>query len=297
MTAGLVCETEASPVIHSPPEGREQAQQSPTRRQANEGMVRVITHTAMVTETGPGGQRQVNCDHGWGAVLADGTSVRVFLTARVHTTGIPVLDVGQMVRISEPCPNSGRCSVDPGDLKFVSPSKLARRTAEQAESGVALARAFALAAHGDQRYGSLPYSHHLDAVAALLAPYGEQAQVVGYLHDTVEDTETMVTEIRDRFGPEIAECVSLVTDEHGANRRERKAKTNAKLAATSNQTALIVKAADRLANLQASVQTQANDKLQMYRREHDAFRQAVYRSGLCDELWDQIDDIIGRRTV
>ena len=157
------------------------------------------------------------------------------------------------------------------------------------------ARAFAVAAHGDQKYGSHSYSHHLDAVVALLAPFGEQAQIVGYLHDTIEDTATTVAQIRDRFGAEIAECVALVTDESGANRRERKAKTNAKLAATSNQTALIVKAADRLANLQASLQNQANDKLQMYRREHEAFRQAVYRSGLCDELWAKIEGIISSR--
>ena len=51
------------------------------------------------------------------------------------------------------------------------------------------ARAFALAAHGDQMYGARPYSFHLDAVVRLLSPYGIEAQVIGYLHDVVEDTE------------------------------------------------------------------------------------------------------------
>lgn len=30
----------------------------------------------------------------------------------------------------------------------------------------------------------------------------------------------------------------------------------------------------------------------MYRREHEAFKHAAFRSGLCDELWSQIDSII-----
>ena len=68
------------------------------------------------------------------------------------------------------------------------------------------------------------------------------------------------------------------------NRRERKARTNAKLAAVSadDAAALLVKAADRLANLRASAGGGAGSKLDMYRREHPTFRAAVYRPGLCD---------------
>ena len=49
------------------------------------------------------------------------------------------------------------------------------------------ARSFAIAAHGDQMYGDHPYSVHLDTVAELLAPFGEEAQIVGYLHDKAAD--------------------------------------------------------------------------------------------------------------
>ena len=38
------------------------------------------------------------------------------------------------------------------------------------------ARGFAIDAHADQLYGSKPYSVHLDAVAAIAAPYGELAR-------------------------------------------------------------------------------------------------------------------------
>ena len=88
------------------------------------------------------------------------------------------------------------------------------------------ARTFAVAAHGDQKYGDQPYSFHLDAVAEILAPFGEQAQIAGYLHDVVEDTPVQLEAVRREFGDKISECVALVTDEKGANRKERKRRTN-----------------------------------------------------------------------
>lgn len=156
------------------------------------------------------------------------------------------------------------------------------------------ARAFAVAAHGEQKYGEQPYVVHLDAVAALLTPFGEEAQTLGYLHDVLEDTVTTSEELRREFGDCITHLVGLLTDEPGVNRKERKARTNAKLAdvAGDSELALVVKAADRLANLRESAQTTAGSKLKMYAREHAAFRQAVYRPGLCDEFWREMDAIL-----
>jgi (p)ppGpp synthase/HD superfamily hydrolase len=156
------------------------------------------------------------------------------------------------------------------------------------------ARDFALDAHGGQRYGDQPYAVHLDAVAALLAPYGDVTQTVGYLHDVVEDTAVTLDAVRGAFGDHIAECVALVTDATGANRAERKARTNAKLAKVEGELrrALVVKAADRLANLRMS--SGGGAKLEMYRGEHAAFREAAFRAGLCDELWGEMERILGQ---
>lgn len=154
------------------------------------------------------------------------------------------------------------------------------------------ARDFAIRAHGDQRYGTHPYSYHLDAVALLAAPFGERAEIAAYLHDTVEDCAVSIEEIAEAFGPEIADCVALVTDESGHNRSTRKAKTNEKLRASDNSLALIVKAADRLANLRESQRDSASGKLSMYRREHAAFKNAAYRPGICDALWEQMESIV-----
>jgi (p)ppGpp synthase/HD superfamily hydrolase len=160
---------------------------------------------------------------------------------------------------------------------------------------VSQARKFAVEAHGGQRYGDQPYVAHLDAVADLLSPFGETAQVIGYLHDVVEDTDVPLSVLKERFGDRVAACVALVTDERGANRRERKAKTNAKLSAVAgeNSLALVTKAADRLANLRASARGGSDSKLGMYRGEHPAFHAAAFRPGLCDQLWDEMDRILG----
>ena len=156
------------------------------------------------------------------------------------------------------------------------------------------ARLFALEAHAEQKYGDQPYIVHLEAVVAHLHAYSDEAKIVGYLHDVVEDTNVSVTDIENSFGLFIAECVAIVTDEPGTNRRERKQKTYAKMAKVSGKTqlALVVKAADRLANLDACVANNNTNKLLMYKSEHPAFQQAVYRQGLCDDLWLKIDDII-----
>jgi guanosine-3',5'-bis(diphosphate) 3'-pyrophosphohydrolase len=157
------------------------------------------------------------------------------------------------------------------------------------------ARSFAVEAHADQKYGDHPYSYHLDAVAEFAVPYGEEAVVVAYLHDTAEDTETTIADIEARFGPRIAACVSLLTDESGTNRKERKARTYAKLAGVRgpNELALLVKAADRLANVRACIKDRKNSLWQLYRSEHAMFRASAYRAGLCEPLWTELDQLLG----
>lgn len=156
------------------------------------------------------------------------------------------------------------------------------------------ARFFAISVHGDQKYGDYPYSHHLDAVAKLAEPYGDDAIVVAYLHDTVEDTNATLQEIENQFGTKIAACVALLTDEAGANRKERKAKTYAKLAVVqgANELALIVKTADRLANVRACIADKKTSLWALYQSEHPVFRPAAHRPGLCESLWAELDELL-----
>jgi len=87
----------------------------------------LFPETATITGTGPGGEPQA--DGGWGAVLPDGTPVRVFLEALVHTTKTAVLHVGDVVHVALSAHDGSRCSVDPADCRFLTPQQLAAAVA------------------------------------------------------------------------------------------------------------------------------------------------------------------------
>lgn len=157
-------------------------------------------------------------------------------------------------------------------------------------------RSRAIIVHGNQMYnGDQPYIVHLDEVAAIVKPWGEHAQFLAYLHDEGEDVNKhlprheRIGNIRNTFGDKITREVDLITDEDGKNRRERKAKGYQKLAAAGPDMniAIVVKVADRLANVRRG---KLND---MYRKEHAQFKAAAYRPGLCDNLWQEIETILG----
>jgi (p)ppGpp synthase/HD superfamily hydrolase len=154
------------------------------------------------------------------------------------------------------------------------------------------ARAFAVAAHGDQKYGTAPYVVHLDQVATIVSGVdgGGPALAVAYLHDVLEDTDVTPDAVEESFGPFVRRCVEIVTDPPGNSRKERKRLLHERLKGVpeSHALALIVKAADRLAN----VRTSARDNprlLAMYKEEHPAFRDAAFRPGLCDDLWTEME--------
>jgi len=155
------------------------------------------------------------------------------------------------------------------------------------------AREFALAAHGDQKYGEFPYSKHLDEVADIVKPYGETAQIIAYLHDVIEDTEVIAKEVEVIFGRFISKCVQILSDEPGDSREIRKSATYQKMSKIHGDEciALLVKAADRLANMRTCVRNKNKQILGVYQSEYPAFRKAVYRPNLCDEIWSELENI------
>ncbi len=80
------------------------------------------------------------------------------------------------------------------------------------------AKEFARNAHGEQQYGGIPYLYHLERVVYHLHSYGNQARIVGYLHDVIEDTKVTACDIELLFGSFVSGCVSLVSDEPGMDR-------------------------------------------------------------------------------
>lgn len=156
------------------------------------------------------------------------------------------------------------------------------------------AQAFATTAHGDQMYGeNVPYIVHLGHVAEVLTRFGFDSDdliVSAWLHDTVEDTDATITQIELMFGRNVADIVGRVTNEPGKNRKERHAKTYPKIQASLDATTL--KLADRIANVEASVEDQSK-QLKMYRKEHEAFKSLLYKPGVHDRMWRHLDFIIG----
>lgn len=149
------------------------------------------------------------------------------------------------------------------------------------------ARAFAIERHGDQRYGDgAPYSTHLAAAVEVLHRfgYGDDPQLVcaAWLHDVVEDTPTTRDEVAAYFGDEVAALVWAVSNEPGKNRAERASKTYPKIAATPR--AIIVKLADRIANVEASKRSR-RDLYAMYRREWPKFETSLRNPDGPSAMW------------
>lgn len=79
---------------------------------------------------------------------------------------------------------------------------------------VAAARAFATKAHeGQIDKAGLPYITHPERVASRME--NPEAQVIGWLRDTVEDTPITLRDIEATFGPETAAAVDAISRRDG----------------------------------------------------------------------------------
>lgn len=114
---------------------------------------------------------------------------------------------------------------------------------------------FAAHKHRDQRRKDVeasPYINHPIALAEVLVNEAGITDVdticAALLHDTVEDTDTTLTELEHRFGSRISAIVSEVTDDHTLDKAARK-REQVKRAATLSEQAKCVKFADKISNL------------------------------------------------
>ena len=112
--------------------------------------------------------------------------------------------------------------------------------------------AYATERHRGQRrkYTDEPYTVHLEAVAALLRDngvYEPHIIAAAYLHDTVEDTDTTISDILRMFGEEVAELVYWLTDAEVGNRKARMAMASWRLGRAPME-AKLIKLADIIDN-------------------------------------------------
>lgn len=129
---------------------------------------------------------------------------------------------------------------------------------------IARARAFALARHHGQTRkdaARTPYWTHLEEVAALVAGFGgdEEIVVAAWLHDTVEDCPpTSLGEIGAEFGPRVCAIVAEVTDDRTLDPAERK-RLQIATAPAKSQAAALVKLCDKISNVRSVGETPPHD--------------------------------------
>jgi guanosine-3',5'-bis(diphosphate) 3'-pyrophosphohydrolase len=123
-----------------------------------------------------------------------------------------------------------------------------------------------LAAHrhsGTERKGrgNEPYINHLAEVANLLtvATEGLDAELVaaGWLHDTIEDTETTREELAEKFSERVASLVVEVTDDMTLPKPERRQKQVVD-APHKSPGAKLIKIADKVSNIRARILPEPN---------------------------------------
>ena len=123
------------------------------------------------------------------------------------------------------------------------------------ESEILRATQFAARKHTRQRRKDLahsPYINHPIAVAAILSVEAGISDLAtlqaALLHDTVEDTDTSIEDLKGEFGAEVAGLVAEMTDDKDLPSDQRKA-LQIEHAPSLSEKACLVKIADKIANL------------------------------------------------
>jgi guanosine-3',5'-bis(diphosphate) 3'-pyrophosphohydrolase len=109
--------------------------------------------------------------------------------------------------------------------------------------------------------GGMPYVEHPMRVAALLDEHGysEEVLAAALLHDVVEDSDTTLDELREKFGDVVAGLVGAMTDDESIDDyRQRKAEHRERLAAAPAE-AMAIYGADKLTNVRTLAEAYAEE--------------------------------------
>lgn len=150
------------------------------------------------------------------------------------------------------------------------------------------AYAFARTHHGEQlRRSGDPYYSHPVAVAELLTQVhlDDITIIAGLLHDVVEDTEVSLTDVRTRFGDEVADLVDGVTKltrlEYRSEQTKQAENFQKFILATINDIrVLLVKLADRLHNMRTLRHLPEDKRVRIARETMEIYAPLARRVGL-----------------
>ena len=132
---------------------------------------------------------------------------------------------------------------------------------------------------------------HAHAVADVLGAAGsdERTQLVGLLHDVVEDTSRTIDDVREDFGAAIAAMVGALTEDVTIRRYAQRKRTLRSSIAAAGSPVVDVAIADKIATLRQALLTGSpvsDRKLRHYRATLQLALAAGLATGLCLRLED-----------
>ncbi len=163
------------------------------------------------------------------------------------------------------------------------------------------AYAFGKKMHAGQfRHSGEPYFSHPVEVALILAQQNldDATIITALLHDTIEDTQSTFTQIRKKFGDEIAQLVDGVTKLTNLelSSSETKQAENFRkllLAMSKDIRVILVKLADRLHNMRTIKHMRPEKQTQKARETMDIFAPLAGRMGM-QWMRDELEDLAFR---
>jgi (p)ppGpp synthase/HD superfamily hydrolase len=157
-------------------------------------------------------------------------------------------------------------------------------------------RAFCARSHGDQLYDEdrdLSYPYHLNKVEEVAVRFGFRSRTIRMIcqgHDVIEDPKLTPRELLLAGASRVVvNAIMALSDEPGASRAERKAKTYPKIA--KNRRALIVKLCDRIANVEFGIATGNIAKFTMYKSEFPEFQRQLRNrnDAALEPMWKHLE--------
>lgn len=155
------------------------------------------------------------------------------------------------------------------------------------------AKLVAQVAHRGQIYDIYPYEKHLDDTVNVVKRFGYAGDyiIAAYLHDSIEDGNLTYNKIKKAFGENVAELVLAVTDPSDCrSRKEKKDRVYQKIICYKDS--LIIKLADRIANVEHSMRFGNSQKLKMYKEEYQEFKNKLSTGDFCKPMWDHLDTLL-----
>lgn len=169
---------------------------------------------------------------------------------------------------------------------------------EADEDALNRAYVFAMKKHGGQlRTSGDPYYSHPIEVAGILTRFklDSSSIIAGLLHDTVEDTDTTVEEVRELFGDQVASLVdgltklALIEQKSGSSKQAENFR-KLLLAMSEDIRVLLIKLADRLHNMRTLHFCPEDKRLRISRETLDIYAPLAERIGM-QEVKDELEEI------